>query len=71
MPQNNVTVAERSGHLRFSRTEDRHDRNAQQRRQMHRSGIVGQEQTAFAQLVDKLLDGRLADAIDAALTKSL
>ena len=39
-----MPVSERSGQARFGRTEDRDDRHAEQRGQVHRAGVVSQEQ---------------------------
>lgn len=43
VPQDNVAVAERSGQARFRRSKDGDDRDAEQRREMHRAGIVREE----------------------------
>src|ERR1700719_2550815 len=58
-------IAERAGEVRFGRTEERDDGNADERSEMHRAGVVGEEQRTFAELVGKLLERGLADAVDA------
>lgn len=67
MSQDDVTVVERSGQTRLSGTENGDYRHAQQRCEMHCAGIVGKQQTAFPQFVDKLIKRCLADPIHAAI----
>ena len=63
--QNEVPVAEWPGEPRFGRAENRDHRHAQQRGEMHRAGIVGEQHTALTQLVDKFVERRLSNAIHA------
>ena len=71
MSQNAVTRAERSGESRLGRTKDRDNRHSEQRSEMHRAGVICQQQTAFAQLVDQLVEGGLADAIHAGVAQRI
>ena len=43
MPDDAVTAAERTGEARFGRAKDGHDRNADQGREMHGAGVVGEQ----------------------------
>ena len=65
MSQDNVTVAERPGQTRLSGTENGDHRYPEQCGKMHRAGIVGQQQTASPQLVDKFVKRCLADSVHA------
>ena len=38
---------------------------------MHGAGIICQKQTAFAQFIDQLIEGGLADSINAVVAESL
>jgi hypothetical protein len=60
-----IGVSERAGELRFRRTKDSDDGNPKDRREMHRAGVVGEQQVAFAQLGDELIHPSFADTIDA------
>jgi hypothetical protein len=52
MSQHDVMIAEWSGQPGLSGTEDRYYRQAEERGQVHRAGIVCQEQATLAQFVD-------------------
>ncbi len=69
MPDDEVAISERSGQAIFGGTKDRDDRHAEQRGQVHRAGVVRQEQAAFAQLRDEIIERRLPDAVDALLAQ--
>ena len=60
-----MTAAERTGEPRLGRAKNRDDRNAEERGEMHRAGVVREKQRAFAQLGGELLERGLADAIHA------
>ncbi len=63
---NHVTGAsERAGEIRFRRTKDSDDGNPEDRSEMHRAGVVREQQGALAQLGDELIHRSLADTIDA------
>ena len=44
MPNDDVACSERAGQSRLGRTENGNDRHAEQRGEMHRPGVVSQEQ---------------------------
>ncbi len=69
MANDAVAISERSGQAVFGRTKDRDDRNAEQRGEMHRAGVVRQQQRAFAQLRDEIIERRLPDAVDALIAQ--
>ncbi len=71
MTNNHVSRAERTGQPMFSRTENRNDGNADQCREVHRSGVVREKKTTRAQLGDQLVQARSADAIHAVLAELL
>src|SRR5438105_4600465 len=58
-----VSATERTGEARFGGTENRDHGNADERGEMHRAGVVGEKQRAFAQLGRELIERRFADAI--------
>ena len=63
MSQDDVTIAERPSQSRFSGAKDGDYWHAQQCGKMHRAGIVGKQQTASPQLVDKFIQRSMADPI--------
>ena len=63
--QNNMAVAQRPGQERFGRPKNCDYRHAQERGEMHCAGVICKEQTALSQFVDKLIERRLADPVDA------
>ena len=65
MPDDDVPAPERSGQAIFGGTKDRDDRDTEQRGQVHRAGVVGHQQAAFAQLDDEIIERRLPNAVDA------
>ena len=66
MPNDTILRSERPGQTRLGRTKDRHHWNTEKGRKMHRPGVVGEEQPAFPQLFDQLVESRFADEIGAA-----
>lgn len=65
MSQNYVTVAERRSELWLSRAKNGDDGHSEQGGEMHRPGVVCEQQPAGAQLVDELFERCLADSINA------
>ena len=63
VPQDNVSIPERSGESRISRAEDRNHRHSEQGRKMHRPGIIRMQQEAFSQFTDQLIQRRMANPI--------
>ena len=55
MSQNNVAIAKRPSEARLGRTKDCDGWDAKQCGEMHCTGVVRQQQTALAQLIDQLL----------------
>ena len=65
MAKDLVPGAERAGEPWLGRTKDRHDRDTDSRREMHRAGVVRQEQRALAQLGDELVERGFSDPVRA------
>ena len=65
VPQDDVTIAQRTSQPRLSGSKDRHHGHAKQRGQVHRAGIVGKEQSTFAQFINQLIQRSTSDPIDA------
>ena len=65
MTNHAMAVSKRTGQARFRRTEDRDNGNIEDRGEMHRAGVIREQQGAFAQLGDEFGERRLADTIDA------
>src|SRR3977135_2387580 len=63
MPKNVVPTSQGSGQPRFSRAKDRDDGNADERGEVHRAGVIRQQQGALAQLGGELVESGLADSI--------
>src|SRR5438067_11890389 len=58
-----MTIAQRTSQPRLSGSKDRHHGHAKQRGQVHRAGIVGKEQSTFAQFVNQLIHRGTPDPI--------
>jgi hypothetical protein len=69
MADNNVTITERTGQLRFGRTKNRDNWNTDKRSQMHRAGIVRQNRAARAQFSDQFVQCRLTNPVYAFVAK--
>jgi hypothetical protein len=69
MSQNNVAIAERPSEARLGRTKDCDRWDAKQCGKMHCTGVVRQQQTALAQLIDQLLKRGLPDPIYAGVAE--
>ena len=69
MAQDDVTVAQRRGESRLSRAKDGDDGHAEQRCEMHRARVVGEQNATGAQFFDELLERRLSDPIYAIVSK--
>src|SRR5215217_6157656 len=65
VPEDDMSITERSGQSRLSGSKDRYHGYAKQRSQVHGAGIVGKHQSALLQFVDKLIQCRMPDPIDA------
>src|SRR5205814_8078648 len=65
MPKNVVTKSQRPGQPRLGRSENGDNRNSDERRQVHRAGVVRQQQRAVAELGGEPGESGLADAIQA------
>ena len=70
MPKNVVTNSQRSGQARLSRSENGDNRNSDERGQVHRAGVVRQQQRAFTELGGELVERGLADSIQAMRAES-
>ena len=58
MPDDPISASQRTRQARFGRTKNRHDRNPEQGREMHRAGIVRQKQLTLPQFLDQLFERR-------------
>jgi hypothetical protein len=55
MTNHSVRPAERPGQPMFRRTKNRNDRYAEQRREVHRAGVVSQQKATLAKFVDQIV----------------
>jgi hypothetical protein len=60
-----VTGAERAGQARFRRAKDGYNRNGKDCGQMHRPGVIREQQCAVAQFRNELIESGFPDAIHA------
>ena len=69
VPNDPIPLPERASQAWFRRAKYGHDRDAKQRGQMHRPGVVSQQEAALSQLLDQLLEGGLANQVEALITQ--
>src|SRR5947209_8480248 len=70
MTKDDVAVAERAREYWFGRAKHGDNWYIQQRGEMHRSGIVREQQSASLQFLDQLIEVGFANPIDAAIAQN-
>jgi hypothetical protein len=63
VPNNAVSIAERTGEGWFSGAEDGDDRDAERGSEMHRAGVVGEQEPAACEFVHQLRNRSLAGEV--------